>query len=208
MAADIHDREPTMASVVGSVDTASMHDLSRTGRQPTFWQLVKEDYDTNLRDWSSPGFRALAVYRFGVWRLRQPKWLRKPLYYVWRSMHRYVRNRYGIELYATAVLGRRIRIAHQGAIVIHPHATIGDDCLIRQGVTIGAAVHDAGRATAPTLERGVELGAGAVVAGKIRIGEGARIGPNAVVIRNVAAGAIVVASAPRTIFTRRNDDDG
>lgn len=206
MAADVHDRESTIAPVSRSSDTASMRDLSHADRQPTFWQLVKEDYNTNLRDWSSPGFRALAVYRFGAWRLRQPKWLRKPLYYVWRFMHRYVRNRYGIELYGTAALGRRIRIAHQGAIVIHPHATIGDDCLIRQGVTIGAVGRDAGPATAPTLERGVELGAGAVVAGKIRIGEGARIGPNAAVTRNVPAGAIVVAPAPRTIFTRRNDD--
>jgi serine O-acetyltransferase len=184
-----------------------MSTVSRSEEQLTFWQQVKEDYNTNLRDWSAPGFRALVVYRFGAWRLRQARWLRKPLYYVWRTLHRYVRNRYGIELYGTAVLGRRIRIAHQGAIVIHPYATIGDDCLIRQGVSIGAVGRDAVPGTAPTLERGVELGAGAVVAGKIRIGEGARIGPNATVTRNVPAGAVVVAPAPRTVFTRLNEDN-
>jgi serine O-acetyltransferase len=206
VAPELHGRETTMAPVQPSADTGVMGNTASTDRQQTLWEQLKEDYDTNLRDWSSPGFRALAVYRFGAWRLRQRSWVRRPLFYVWRSLHRYVRNRYGIELHGTAALGRRVRIAHQGAIVIHPHATIGDDCLIRQGVTIGAAAGDAGPGTAPTLERGVELGAGAVVAGKIRIGEGARIGPNVAVTRNVPAGAIVVAPAPRTIFTRPNEE--
>ncbi len=171
----------------------------------TLWQQLKEDYEANLRDWSAPGFRALAMYRFGAWRLRRAPWLRKSLYYPYRFLHRYVRNRYGIELHGTATIGRHVRIAHQGAIVIHEHAVIGDECLIRQGVTIGA-VSEVGEGTAPVLERRVELGAGAIVTGRIRIGEGARIGPNAVVMSDVRAGAIVFAPKPRTIFTRREGE--
>ncbi len=166
----------------------------------TLWQQVKEDYDVHLRDWSSPGFRALAMYRFGAWRLRQPAWLRRPLYYPWRFLHRYVRNRYGIELYGTASLGRRVRIAHQGGIVIHEHAVIGDDCLIRQGVTIGAA-SEIGPGAPPVLGSGVELGAGAIVLGNVHLGDGARIGPNVVITRDVPAGAAVFAPRPRTILT-------
>ena len=168
----------------------------------TLWEELKEDFRFNLSDWSSPGFRALAMYRFGAWRLRQRPAIRKPLYYPWRFLHRYVRNRYGIELFGTASLGRRIRIVHQGTIVIHEHAVIGDDCVIRQGVTIGSA-DEHGPETAPVLESDVELGAGAMIVGPVRIGSGARIGPNVVVTRDVPPGAVLFAPKPRMIFTRR-----
>ena len=162
---------------------------------------IHEDWVTHLRDWTRPGFRAVAVYRVGAWLTRDMR--RSPVHLVlkgiYRAMFRYVRNHYGIELPASAVLGRRVIIAHQSGIVIHPNAVIGDECVIRHNVTIGAVnveliVH------APKLGRGVHVGCGAVIMGPIFIGDGARIGPNAVVMTDVPAGASVFVSAPRMVL--------
>jgi serine O-acetyltransferase len=173
-----------------------------------FWRLVREDHLSHGRDWTRPGFRALFMYRFGAWRMSvRPILLRKLLSVLYRAMHRYVRNHYGIELHCTARIGRRLRIAHQGAIVVHEHATIGDDCIIRQGVTLGAAV-DERVLEAPVLGHGVEVGAGAVVIGKVRVGDGARIGPNAVVMTDVPAGATAFAPPARVVNLAPGGADG
>jgi serine O-acetyltransferase len=87
-------------------------------------------------------------------------------------------------------LGRGVVIEHQGAIVIHGQSEIGDGCIIRQGCTLGLRRLD-DLTAAPVLEAGVELGAGAVVLGRIRLGAGARVGANAVVLDDVPAGATV-----------------
>lgn len=160
---------------------------------------IREDWRYNGEEWTRPGFRALAMYRFGVWRMTiKSRLLRAPLSVLYRFLHRWVRNHYGIELHYTAKVGRRVVIAHQGAIVIHEFAEIGNECVIRQGVTIGAAgQYLVGEA--PKLGRGVTLGAGAVVMGNITIGDGARIGPNAVVMTDVPAGALAVAPPARVI---------
>jgi serine O-acetyltransferase len=175
--------------------------------EPTIslWEHIREDYETHGRDSSLPGFRALAVYRLGAWGRLQSPGIAKFMHYLWLLLHRRIRNRYGIEIPATAALGRRILLAHYGAICIHDFARIGDDCLIRHGVTIGAL---AGGAGAPILEEGVEVGTGVVIAGPITIGARARIGPNAVVTRNVPVGAVVFASESRTIFTRGPESEG
>jgi len=116
-----------------------------------------------------------------------------------------VRNHYGIELPASATLGRRIRISHQGGIVIHEFAVLGDDVLVRQSCTIGAA-GDASWEQAPVIESGVQLGAGSVIVGRVRVGRNARIGPNAVVTRDVAPGALVV--APQSRVLERHGSEG
>src|SRR5262245_27552265 len=106
------------------------------------WPQIREDWQYNGRDWTRPGFRALAVHRFGVWRMSvRARWLRAPLSIVYRMLYRYVRNHYSIELHYTVKVGRGVVIGHQGAIVVHDHAQIGDDCIIRQGVTLGASSH-------------------------------------------------------------------
>jgi len=160
---------------------------------------VKEDYQVHGKDWTRPGFRAMFMYRFGVWRMGvRPRVLRMLLSAVYRWMHRFVRNHYGIELHYTATIGRRFLIAHQGSIVIHEYAVIGDDCRIRQGVTIGTA--GAYRIdAAPRLGNRVDVGAGAMILGKVEIGDGCRIGANAVIMTNLPAGSTAVAPAPRII---------
>ena len=167
--------------------------------QPGFLALVREDWITNGRDWTRPGFRAMFMYRLGVWRMGiETRLVRAPFSVLYRALHRYIRNHYGIELHDTTMIGRRLLIAHQGAIVVHEHATIGDDCIIRQGVTIGAAgEYDPEKA--PRLGDGIDVGAGAIIIGAVTIGDGARIGPNAIVMSHVPAGAVATAAPARII---------
>ena len=170
---------------------------SESDGRPDFWSLVREDLAVHHGDWTQPGFQAMLMYRMG--RVRPRAWiLAAVMRRFYRVAHVFVRNVYGIELHASAELGRRVKIAHQGAIVIHGRAVIGDDCVIRQSVTIGGA-SDAKHHLAPVLGKGVEVGAGAVMVGAIRIGDAVKIGPLAVVMTNVPAGAIVVAPASRII---------
>ncbi|KAA2233446.1 serine O-acetyltransferase [Salinarimonas soli] len=163
-----------------------------------FWAIVKEDLKLQYGEWSTPGFQALLMYRIGVERYSRGKIARKILGLIYNVMHRFVRNVYTIELYSTAKIGRRVKIAHQGGIVIHPNAVIGDDCVIRQNVTIGAVGDDSWQ-IAPTLGRNVSIGAGAVVIGRIHVGDNVRIGPNSVVTMNVPADSLVVVPPPRIL---------
>lgn len=161
---------------------------------------VRGDLAVNENDTSRPGFRAMVVQRVGAWRrtIENPV-LRKPVGLAYRAGHRFVRNRYGIEIHGTTSVGRRCRIAHQNGIVIHEWATIGDDCLIRQGVTIGQVSGTADRAGAPTIGDRVEIGAGAMVIGPVTIGDDARIGPHAVVLRDVPDGATAMGPPAKVI---------
>ncbi|MBF2077156.1 MAG: serine acetyltransferase [Synechococcales cyanobacterium T60_A2020_003] len=155
------------------------------------WEQIREDWIAHGRDWTLPGFRAVAVYRFGVWRMAQPKIIRAPLKFLYNALYRKVRNGYGIELPYTVTLGRRVVIEHQGAIVIHGYSVIGDDSIIRQGVTLGNRHLDR-PLDAPKLGARVNVGAGAKILGAVTIGDDACIGANAVVISDVPAGQTAV----------------
>jgi serine acetyltransferase len=165
----------------------------------SFLELVAEDWRTHDRDWTKPGFKALLVYRFGVWRMtlrRTP--LRGVLGYVYRFMFRRACWRYGVEIYDSARLGRRIKFEHPSGIVIHGDSVIGDDVVIRQQVTLGIRtldrLHDA-----PVIGNRVDIGAGAKILGRVIVGEGAMIGANAVVLDDVPSGAIAVGVPARII---------
>lgn len=160
--------------------------------QISFWRLLHEDYVAHGREASRPGFQAVAVHRFGTWRMRvKNKLLRAPLSVTYRALYRGVRNFYGIELPYTVQLGRRVVFEHQHGIVVHGSTVIGDDCIIRQGVTLGLRSLDR-LDEAPVLGRGVNVGAGAKVIGPVRVGDGAAIGANAVVLKDVPAGALAI----------------
>lgn len=163
---------------------------------------VRGDFDANGRDASRPGFRAMVVQRVGAYRRHVSNPLvRKPLGLLYRFGHRYVRNRYGIEIHATTRVGRRCFIAHQSAIVVHEWATIGDDCKLRQGVTIGQVSGTAARDGAPSIGDRVEIGVGAVIIGPVTVGDDVQIGPNAVVLRDVPSGATVMGPPAKVIST-------
>ncbi|HBE18079.1 MAG TPA: serine acetyltransferase [Cyanobacteria bacterium UBA11149] len=167
------------------------------------WEQIKEDWIAHECDWTKPGFRAVAVHRFGVWRMTvEPKLLRAPLSMLYRALYRKIRNNYGIELSYSVQLGRRVIIEHQGAIVIHGDCVIGDDTIIRQGVTLGNRYLDR-PFDAPKLGNRVNVGAGAKIFGNVNIGDGANIGANAVVLCNVPAGATAVGIPARIIESKQ-----
>jgi serine O-acetyltransferase len=170
---------------------------------PGLLALIKEDLVAHERDWTRPGFQALLVYRFGVWRMKVgPRSLRMPLSAAYKAMFVAVRNFYGIELPYTASIGRRVVFEHQHGIVVHGSTVIGDECIVRQGVTFGIRRMDR-LDDAPVLGKGVNIGAGAKLIGRIQVGDGAAIGANAVVLHDVPAGALVI-GAPAQVVERKD----
>lgn len=155
-----------------------------------FLALVGEDFSTHGRDFFSQGFWALFWHRFGNWRMAvQSRFVRAPLSLVYKVMYKVTQWTCGIDLPYTVIVGRRVRLEHFGGMILVADR-IGDDVLIRQNTTLGVAslkppFHR------PVIENGVELGAGVVIVGDVRVGAGALVGANAVVTRNVPPGATV-----------------
>ncbi len=160
-------------------------------------ELWREDRAANGGRLTRPGAQAVALYRFGVWAEGHPnRFLRYPMRRLHELLYLVVRNLYGIELPTSARVGRRLRIAHQSGIVITPHAVIGNDCLIHQNVTIGSPRGGMGPDEMPRIGDRVEIGAGAVILGPVRIGHDSRIGPNTVVRADVPANSKVLPPEP------------
>ena len=140
-----------------------------------------------------PGFHALALHRVSHWlwgaRLH---WLARFLSHVTRWLT-------GIEIHPGATIGRRVFIDHGMGVVIGETAEVGDDCTIYQGVTLGGTSLTKGSKRHPTLGRGVVVSAGAKVLGGFTVGDGAKVGSNAVVIKAVPAGATAVGIPARII---------
>nr|WP_245824394.1 MULTISPECIES: serine O-acetyltransferase [Planktothrix] len=156
------------------------------------WEQIQEDWIAHDRDWTKPGFRAVVVQRFGVWRMQIKSFMfRAPLSFLYRMLYRKIRNTYGIELPHSVELGRRVIVEHQHGIVIHGNSVIGDDCIIRQGVTLGNRYLDK-PFDAPKLGKRVNIGAGAKILGNVTIGDDVCIGANAVVLSDVPSGETVV----------------
>lgn len=126
-----------------------------------------------------PGIHALVLHRLAnrLWRVR---WTTAA-----RSVSHLSRFLTGIEIHPGATIGRRVFIDHGMGVVIGETAEIGDDCTIYQGVTLGGTSLVRGSKRHPTLAPGVVVGAGAKVLGPFTVGEGARIGSNSVVVKEV-----------------------
>ena len=164
--------------------------------------LLREDYSAHGRDWTRPGLRALWFYRLGHWRLSlNSRIARGFLGPICRLLYRFSRNRYGIELPADATIGRRVIFEHQNGIVIHGSAQVGDDSIIRQGVTLGNR-YLSRSGEAPVLGKGVNVGAGAKLLGQIYVGDNASIGANAVVLEDVEEGVTVVGIPAQVIRSK------
>ena len=139
-----------------------------------------------------PGVHALLMHRLSHW-LWQTNffWLGRFCSHIGRWLT-------GIEIHPGATIGRRVFIDHGMGIVIGETAIIGDDCTLYHGVTLGGTSWNKGKRH-PTLEAGVVIGAGAKVLGPITIGEGAKIGSNAVVVKDVPANATAVGIPARIL---------
>lgn len=134
---------------------------------------------------SYPGLHALAAHRLNHW-----LW-NKDLKLAARMASHISRGLTGIEIHPGAKIGRGFFIDHGMGVVIGETAEIGDNVTLYHGVTLGGTSWDKGKRH-PTLRDGVIVGAGAKVLGPLDIGEGARIGSNSVVVRNVDPDATVV----------------
>lgn len=163
--------------------------------------LLREDWRTHEGDLWRQGLWAMAVYRFGRWRYGvRPALLRRPLSLLYKLLRTACQMLTGIELPCEARVGRRLRIEHFGGIVVSGDAVIGDDVVVRHGVTIG--LRRTGERGAPCIGNRVDIGAGAVILGPIHVGDDAVIGANAVVLCDVPAGALA-AGVPARIRHRR-----
>ncbi|QGZ43336.1 serine O-acetyltransferase [Pseudoduganella flava] len=143
-----------------------------------------------------PGLHAIVAHRWAHWCWHhRMKWLGRYIGYLARIFT-------GIEIHPGAVIGRRVFIDHGFGVVIGETAVIGDDCTIYQGVTLGGTSLEQGAKRHPTLERGVIVGAGAKVLGGFTVGEYAKIGSNAVLLKPVPPGATAVGN-PAQIVQKR-----
>lgn len=146
-----------------------------------------------------PGLHALVWHR----NIAHPLW-RAGFKWLARWLAHWGRWATGIEIHPGAAIGRRVFIDHGMGIVIGETAVIGDDCTLYHGVTLGGTSWNKGKRH-PTLGRGVVIGAGAKVLGPIDVGEGAKIGSNAVVVRDVPRGATAV-GIPARIVTAEDQE--
>ena len=165
------------------------------------FENIYEDWITHGRQLSRQGLWAMVVYRFGRWRYKiRRRWLRMPFSFLYKMLKPISEILTGIELPCEATLGRRFRIDHFGGIVISGDAAFGDDCVIRNGVTVG--LKHTGNRGAPTLGSRVDIGAGAKILGPIRIGDDVAIGANAVVLIDVPSNSVAV-GVPARVLPRR-----
>jgi len=142
-----------------------------------------------------PGFHALIWHRMSHFAWRRG----------WRLPARFLshigRMLTEIEIHPGAEIGRRFVIDHGAGAVIGETAEVGDDVTLYHGVTLGGTTLDPGKRH-PTLEDGVIVGSGAQILGPITIGAGARIGANAVVLKDVPPGVTMVGIAARQVLPR------
>jgi serine O-acetyltransferase len=150
-----------------------------------------EDLKTQREGLLGLGFWALLVYRFGHARFRiKNRVLRAPWTLVYVIFNKFTEIVCGITIGSRAVIGRRLCIEHHGCIVVHGETVIGDDCVIRHGVTLGNS-GESDLLGAPRLGNRVQMGAGAKIIGRITIGDNVIIGANAVVVADVPSNCVV-----------------
>src|SRR3954451_9827010 len=161
--------------------------------------LLKEDLRTHDGNLFEQGFWAVAVHRFGNWRMGRTKVLRAPLTLLYRFLNKWVEWTCGITLPYTVRLGRRVRIWHHGGMILHA-AAIGDDVHIRQNTTFGIARRDALHQL-PVIEDRVDIGCGAVILGAVTVGHDSAIGANAVVLKDVPPRSVAVGVPAKVVKT-------
>ena len=182
---------------------ARLRDTNRGSQRPAIrFANVRGDFVAHGRSWGAQGFWALVVYRFGRWRYRfRSGLIRKPLSALYHVMYKMVQIVTGIALPCEVSIGRNFVIDHFGGIIVSGYSSFGDDCRIRQGVTVGLARTE--DPCGPIVGNGVDIGAGAKVLGRIRIGDRVSIGANAVVVKDVPSDCVAV-GVPAVIRPKRS----
>lgn len=146
-----------------------------------------------------PGLHAIWGHGISNWLWKHNcKWLARTV----SSIARWIT---GVEIHPGATIGRRFFIDHGMGVVIGETAEIGNDCTVYHGVTLGGTSWNAGKRH-PTLGNNVVIGAGAKVLGPLMVGENARIGSNAVVVKDVPNGATVVGIPGRVVKSAEDNN--
>lgn len=150
--------------------------------------------------WLEPAVWAIATYRLSNWLYvdKPMALLRIPLKLVSFVMIKFCVIVMEMDLDAKATIGGGLYIGHIGGIHINPGAVLGQNCDVAHRVTIGASAM--GRSGIPAVGNGVYIGTGATLVGKIKIGDGARIAANTLVMTNVPAGATVMGVPGRVVM--------
>ncbi|HJL16614.1 MAG TPA: serine acetyltransferase, partial [Sandaracinaceae bacterium LLY-WYZ-13_1] len=190
--------DPRHPSLAAEGDLSGERDQNPEGM--SLWALWKEDWETHDRSLLEPGFWAVALHRFGNWRMRiRPKPLRAPLSVVYRSARRAVSWGWGIDLNYSTKLGRRVRLWHHGGMFLGARR-IGDDVHIRHNVTLGVVHRDEGDKK-PVLEDGCDIGSGAAILGEVRVGARSVVGANSVVVRSFPPDSVLFGVPARPVRT-------
>ena len=170
-----------------------------------FFHLLREDWVTHDRRFLEQGLWAVAVHRFGNWRMGvRTKLLRAPFTVLYRLLFKVVEWTCGITLPYTVKLGRRVRIWHHGGMILHA-ARIGDEVHIRQNTTFGVARRDRLHEL-PTIEDRVDIGCGAVLLGNITVGHDSVIGANAVVLKDVPPFSVAAGVPAKVVKTLQESE--
>jgi serine O-acetyltransferase len=190
--------EPVVQSPPTGPDPLNAGDFNGNPQGIGFFALLKEDLRVNGGSILDQGFMAIAVHRFGNWRMGiKFKLLRAPFTILYRFSALMVEFLTGISLPYTVALGRRVRIWHHSGIILNARA-IGDDVHIRQNTTLGVISADRPWGI-PTIGNRVEIGCGAVILGPITVGDDSIIGANAVVRTDVPPNSMAVGVPARII---------
>jgi serine O-acetyltransferase len=169
-----------------------------------FWELILEDFRTHDSNLLEPGFWAVAVHRFGNWRMGiRPRILRFPFTVLYRILHRSLDWFWGIDLCYSVKLGRRVRLWHHGSMFLSAQA-IGNDVHIRHNTTFGLA-HRAETTRKPIIEDRVDIGVGVCILGSITVGHDGVIGANSVVVRDVPPNTTVFGIPARPVNLKRDN---
>ncbi|MGK2349752.1 serine O-acetyltransferase [Actinomyces sp. W5033] len=179
-------------------------------QRPGFLDLAKEDLATARRQ--DPAARTSTevallypgVHAVWAYRLAHRLWARGHKFTA-RAVSQTARNLTGIEIHPAAVLGRRLFIDHGMGVVIGETAEVGDDVVIYHGVTLGGVSTRPGKRH-PTIGNGVQIGAGAKVLGPVTVEDNAKIGANAVLVKNLPAEHVGV-GVPARVRDPRTDPD-
>ncbi|MBL8792739.1 MAG: transferase [Planctomycetia bacterium] len=167
-----------------------------------FFALLREDLRTHDGDLFDQGFWAVAVHRFGNWRMGfRSKLVRAPLTLLYRFLHKWVEWTCGITLPQITRVGRRVRLWHHSAMILHARS-IGDDCHIRHCTTFGVARTHQNREI-PVIEDRVDIGCGVCILGDVVIGHDSAIGANSVVLMDVPPHSVAVGAPAKIIKTRK-----
>jgi serine O-acetyltransferase len=171
-----------------------------------FFALLREDLRVHDNDVWEQGFWAIAVHRFGNWRMGiRFKILRAPFSILYKMLYKWVEWTCGISLPYTVKIGRRVRLWHHGGMILHARE-IGDDCHIRHNTTMGVLRTNDNLAI-PTIGNGVDIGCGACLLGDIHIGDDTVIGANAVVISDIPPNSIAI-GIPAKVKPRKQPVSG